>query len=91
MRTLGYAFCQPPKKSYHNLSPQKSYHKISNLKKVLRLQISNPKKVFGHPITIPLGGNPGVKKVRSLREAGKETAGKWDTQGGNIGKHFATV
>ena len=37
-RTLGFAFCQPPKKSLPKSLTQKSHHKISNPKKVLRSQ-----------------------------------------------------
>ena len=62
-RTLGFAFCQPPKSPYQNLSPKKSHFKISNPKKVLRSQISNPKKGFAHPRHLytwvpPLGWKP---------------------------------
>ena len=48
-RTLGFTFVNPPKKSLPKSLTQKSQYKISNPKKVLRLQISNPKKGFAHP------------------------------------------
>ena len=47
-RTLGFAFCQPQKKSLpKSLTPKKSLQNL-NPKKVLRSQISNPKKGFAH-------------------------------------------
>ena len=44
-----YQNLSPKKSPYQNLSPKKSHYKISNPKKVLRSQISNPKKGFAHP------------------------------------------
>ena len=49
-RTLGLYLSQPPKKSLPESLTPKSHYKFSNPKKVLRLQISNPKKGFSHRI-----------------------------------------
>ena len=50
MRNLGFAFCQPQKKSLQkSLTPKKVTTKFQTQKKVLRSQISNPKKGFAHP------------------------------------------
>ena len=48
-RTLAFVFCKPQKSPYQKLSHKKSHYKISNPKKVLRSQISNPKKGFAQP------------------------------------------
>ena len=48
-RTLGFAFCQPPKKSLPKSLTQKKSLQNFKPKKVLRSQISNPKKDFAHP------------------------------------------
>ena len=48
-RTLVSLFVNPKKGPYENLSPKESHYKILNPKKVLRSQISNPKKGFAQP------------------------------------------
>ena len=51
MRTLGFAFCQPQKKSLpKSLTPKKSLQNFKP-KKSPQIVNSNPKKGFAHPIT----------------------------------------
>ena len=51
MRTLGFSFCQPQKKSLPKSLTQKCHYKISNPKKVLRSQIQTQKRASHIPIT----------------------------------------
>ena len=50
-RTLGFAFCQPQKSPYQNLSPKQSHYKISTPKKSSDHKFQTQKRASHIPVT----------------------------------------
>ena len=65
-RTLGFAFCQPQKSPYQNLSPKKSHYKISNPKKSSDRRFQTPKRASHIPVTYIPEYPPGTSSEEDL-------------------------